>query len=458
MEDIIKEDVIENEIEQITDEIIEETQEVSSETEQATDEVIEETQVLINETEQISDEEIQEKLSESLEEIKIKDKEPEPPNDRLLAEDEQPVEIKKPKLKTEIPKVDFDVSEAEKLYEEFSSFLETRADIKADEGVKIVIPTGIDILDAHLGGGLAVGAMGIIVGTPGSGKTTLAIQTLANGQRKFKGDLIGSFLDSEEATTSIRLSNLGVNYPKIKPYSDVTVEKVFKFLEGLCLFKEEHKIIDKPSIVVWDSIANTLSQKEREVEDINSVIGYKARLLSILIPKYVAKCAKYGICFLAINQLRDQLQLSKFAPAADLKFMSHTKSMPGGQVLKFGAMQLLEMKVKKAITIEKSPYGFDGIISNIKVVKNKLFAPNINIDICGSFVRGFSNFWTSYIFLAENKRITKTAWPYLVSLPTKKFRVKDAKNLYETDKEFKDEFDKNVKEIIQLEIIDKYSI
>ena len=156
---------------------------------------------------------------------------------------------------------------------------------------------------------------------------------------------MGAFLDSEEATTKHRLAMLGVKYPMLSPYTDMTVEKVFRFLEGTCVFKREKKIIDVPSAIIWDSIANTLSEKEREAEDVNSVIGYKARMLSILVPKYVAKCAQHNICFLAVNQLRDVLSIGQFAPAKDLKFMSQSKDMPGGNTLKFNAFQLVEMKI-----------------------------------------------------------------------------------------------------------------
>ncbi len=180
--------------------------------------------------------------------------------------------------------------EAMDLYSEFSSFLEKTTEIKGDTGIKQTISTGIDLLDAILGGGFAIGALSIIVGQPGSGKSMLAIQTMGAGERQYKGKMIPLFLDSEEATTKIRLSNLGVNYPPIEPISDITVEKVFKVIEGVCLFKQEKDILDTPSMVVWDSIANTLCQAEIEADDINQVIGRKARTLSLLIPKYVAKC------------------------------------------------------------------------------------------------------------------------------------------------------------------------
>lgn len=381
-------------------------------------------------------------------------------------------EVDKEEVKNKVDSVvidhtseEIEVIENEKLtkelHAEFSSFLETKADLKEDTGIKDTIPTGIDLVDAILGGGFVIGALGIIVGSPGCGKSMLAMQTLGQGQKKFKGDLLGGFLDSEKATTSLRLWNLGVRYPKLRPYSDVTVEKVFKFIEGLCIFKREKKIVETPSVTVWDSIANTLSQKEIETDNPNEVIGYKARLLSILVPKYVAECARHNICFLAVNQLREVLNIGQFTAPKDLKFMSASKDMPGGQILKYNANQLVEMNVKSVIspnTAEKSDnYGFEGVIVKLKCVKNKLFPPNVEIEIVGSFVTGFSNFWTNYNFLKSTKRLNSGAWNYLVSYPDKKFRTKDAPQHYKEDQTFREKYDEAVKEAIDTEIIKKYN-
>jgi RecA/RadA recombinase len=342
------------------------------------------------------------------------------------------------------------------LYMEFNSFLEDKTDITSDTGIKDTLPTGIDVLDAIMGGGFAIGSMGVITGNPGSGKTMLGIQTMGSAQVKYNGNILVSMLDSEEATTTIRMSNLGVKNPKIKPYNDITVEKVFKFLEGLCLYKEMKGIIETPSIVMWDSVANTLSQKEREVEDINSVIGYKGRLLSLLIPKYVSKLSLYNICLITINQLRDVIQIGNFAPAKELKYMSQGKTMPGGNALKFNAFHLIEMKAKGTATRDK--YGFDGYFAEVSCVKNKLFPPNIKINIAGNFVTGFSNFWTNFQFLTENKRMVTGAWNYLADLPNVKIRTKDAEETYNSNPLFKEAYDKAVKETIQTEIIEKYNI
>lgn len=374
---------------------------------------------------------------------------------KLEIKEESKEKLKKNKVSASVKvKTEYSEEEAAELYKEFSSFLETNTDILPDTGIKETISTGIDLLDGILGGGFVIGALNIIVGQPGSGKSMLAMQALGQAQRQFKGNLIGAFLDSEESTTTTRLSNLGVRYPKLKPYNDVTIEKVFKFLEGLCVFKQEKNLIETPSFVIWDSIANTLSNKEREAEDINSVIGYKAKLLSLLIPKYVSKCAKNNICFVAVNQLRDSLQMGPYQAPRDLKFMSSSKEMPGGTVLKYNAFQLIEMKTGKVLELDK--YGFDGISVKLKCVKNKLFTPNIEIEIAGSFTTGFSNFWTNYEFLKGCKMLNAGAWNYLVSKPDIKFRTKDALDVYNTNPEFKEAFDKDAKLAIRTEIIDKY--
>jgi len=283
---------------------------------------------------------------------------------------------------------------------------------------------------------------------------------IAQTQMKYNGKCIVAYLDSEEAVTTIRLSNLGVKNPKIRPYQDVTIEKIFKFLEGLCLFKEKKEIIDIPSLVIWDSIANTITQKEREVDDINSAIGLKARMLSILLPKYIAKMSNYKICLIAINQLRDKLSIGSFAPAKDIKMISSNKDMPGGQSLKFNAFHLAEMKISKVLlkTDPQNKFPFDGANVTVKLAKNKLFPPNIPIEVVGNFRTGFSNFWSNYNFLSLNKRLQVGAWNFLKTLPDNKFRTKDVITLYKSDNTFREAFDESVKEAIQTEIIEKNTI
>ena len=287
-----------------------------------------------------------------------------------------------------------------------------------------------------------------------SHNTMLAIQAIAGGQKKYNGKIMVAFLDSEQSTTTVRMSNLGVRYPKIRPFTDMTVESVFKALHTICIYKESKDMLDLPSVVVWDSIANTVTNKEKETDDPNTVTGWKARLLSSLIPKIVPKLGTYNICFIAINQFRDKLQIGNFAPPKDMNFLRAGKNLPGGWAIKFNAMQLLDMKVVKELNIEND--GVDGIACNVVCVKNKLFSPNIDIEILGDFVRGFSDFWTSYSFLANNKRIDKAgAYVHLINRPSNNFYRKNAEILYKTDAVFKESFDELLDSTLKTEFIDK---
>ena len=90
-------------------------------------------------------------------------------------------------------------------------------------------------------------------------------------------------------------------------------------------------------------------------------------------------------------------------------------------------------------------------------VKNKLFSPNIPVEIVGNFVTGFSNFWTNFDFMVSNDRIVTGAWNYLVDMPNIKLRTKDMITTYNTNPIFKEAFDKAAAETIKTNIIDKYN-
>jgi len=352
--------------------------------------------------------------------------------------------------------VDLVDDETKKLYDEFSIFVEQKTDVKRERlETKSTISTGIKLLDTILGGGIAIGAINIFVGNPGCGKSTLAGQIIAQMQKQYKQN-IAVYLDSEESTTTNRLKLLGVNKPPITPYGDITLEKVFNIINSICLFKEQKNLIDIPALVVWDSVANTLSEKEIEIDDVNKLIGYKARLLSLLIPKAVKKCSTYNISLLCINQLRDNVAdgMGAYSAPKDLKFLSYNKTMPGGNTLKFNAFQLLELKLANVFTDDK--YGFNASMVRIKSVKNKLFPCNIEVELLGDFVKGFNNFWTSYNFLVSNKLIQSGAWNYLTTYPNKKFRTKEAVSLYQSDSKFREEFDKLLEKGLEENIINIY--
>jgi len=351
------------------------------------------------------------------------------------------------------PKAKSEAEEILQLSNDLSDFISDKVDIDNDDGGTIdKFPTGIDVLDAIAGGGFGVGTFTMIVGNPGTFKSALLAQIIAAGQKKFNGRMLSTYHDAEVAMSKQRLMNMGVTNPPVEPYTDVTIENIFKTIEAVCAFKELRNLKTLPSIVGWDSIANTETAKARTTDDINATIGLKARMLSQLFPRYLPKMKQYKISMIAINQLREKLEMGMYSPPADLQHMGN-KEIPGGQAVKFNAFHLLYLRNRGDLKFEQ--YGFNGIKLEAFFVKNKFFRPNVPVTLLVDFNSGISNFWTNYNFLADCKKLQAGAWNFLLALPEKKFRTKDALELYNTDPKFKAEFDKCVKESIQSDIINK---
>jgi len=338
--------------------------------------------------------------------------------------------------------------------DEFDAFLNKKIDVSNDNGGEYEkIPTGIDLLDCMSGGGLPVGQFIQFVGLPGSFKSTLVAQYVGNAQKHFNGKMLCVYYDTEVTMTKKRLIQLGVCNPPLKPYDDITIEQLFQTIEAMCAYKES-KGIDIPSIIVWDSIANTSTLKERSTDEINQTLGLKQKLLSQLLPRYLPRLQSAKIQLIATNQLRDRLDVGMYGPPPDLKGLG-SFDIPGGKAIKFNCSTLLMLQNRAELKEEQ--YGFRGYLLEAKFIKNKHFQPQIKFDLVTDFSKGIDNFFTNYKLLSENKRLQTGAWNHLVSIPDVKFRTKDAKELYNTNEKFKEVFDKEVKDVLQTVYIDKYS-
>jgi len=336
---------------------------------------------------------------------------------------------------------------------EFDSFLNKKLEISNEGDDAEKISTGIDLIDCLTGGGFTVGQFVQFAGLPGSFKSTLMAQILGNAQKQYNGKLLAVYYDTEVAMTQKRLVQLGVNNPPMKPYDDVTVEVLFKTIEAMCAYKEA-KNIDTPSVIVWDSIANTSTTKERSTDEINQTMGLKQKLLSQLFPRYLPKMKKYKICLWGVNQLRDKLDVGMYGPPPDLAGLNNY-DVPGGKAIKFNSSMFL--KLQNRAEFAEDQYGFKGRLLEGIFIKNKSFAPLIKFNLIAGFSKGVSNFWTNYKVLADAKRLQTGAWNKLLVLPKKTFRTKDAESMYETDAEFKEAFDKELKDVFKTAYIDKYS-
>jgi RecA/RadA recombinase len=293
----------------------------------------------------------------------------------------------------------------------------------------------------------------MLVGSPGTFKSSLLAQTIAAGQKKYQGKMLATYHDSENGMTQERLCQMGVNSPKLTPYDNVSVESIFQTVEALSAFKMLRKIEEYPSVIAWDSIANTDTKKgiESEDVDINKTVGLKARLLSQLFPRFLPKMRNNNISIIAINQLREKLDMGMFSAPADLQKLGN-KNVPGGQAVKFNAFHLLYLRNRGDLKFEQ--YGFNGVKIEASFIKNKFFRPHVPVMLLVDFNKGVSNFWTNYNFLVDNKKIQSGAWNKVLGYDEKKFRTKDAILLYDDDPKFKEVFDKHLEETIHCVLIE----
>jgi len=217
------------------------------------------------------------------------------------------------------------------------------------------IPTGSLMLDIALGiGGLPKGRVVEIYGPESSGKTTLALQTIAQCQ---KNGGTAAFIDAEHALDPIYAAKLGVNVDELLLSQPDTGEQALEIVDMLV----RSNSVD---IVVIDSVAALTPKAEIEGEMGDVLPGLQARLMSQALRKLTGNIKRSNCMVLFINQLR--MKIGAMMPGQSPEVTT------GGNALKFYASVRLD--IRRIGAIKKG----DEIIGNqtkIKVVKNKLAPP-----------------------------------------------------------------------------------
>jgi recombination protein RecA len=215
------------------------------------------------------------------------------------------------------------------------------------------VPTGCLSLDIALGiNGVPRGRIIEIFGPEASGKTTLAQHIIAEVQ-KIGGT--AAFIDAEHALDPEYAQKIGINIKEMLISQPDTGEQALEILETLV----RSNAVD---VVVVDSVAALVPQKEIEGDMGDSHMGLQARLMSQALRKLTGIIAKTKTVVIFINQIRMKIGV----------FFGNPETTTGGTALKFYASVRIE--VRRAAQIKQG----DKIIGNrvkAKVVKNKVAAP-----------------------------------------------------------------------------------
>ena len=215
------------------------------------------------------------------------------------------------------------------------------------------ISSGSIGLDIALGiGGLPRGRIVEVYGPESSGKTTLALHTVAEAQ-KVGGTC--AFVDAEHALDPVYAEKLGVNVEDLLISQPDTGEQALEITDTLV----RSGAID---ILVIDSVAALVPRAEIEGEMGDSHMGLQARLMSQALRKLTASVSKSNCMIIFINQIRMKIGV----------MFGNPETTTGGNALKFYASQRLEIRRIGAIKDRDEVVGNQ---TRVKVVKNKLAPP-----------------------------------------------------------------------------------
>jgi recombination protein RecA len=215
------------------------------------------------------------------------------------------------------------------------------------------IPTGAVSLDFALGiGGMPRGRVVEIFGPESSGKTTLALQLIAEAQ-KLGG--MAAFVDAEHALDATYAQKLGVELDNLLVSQPDNGEQALEIVEVLV----RSGGVD---VVVVDSVAALVPRAEIEGEMGEAQMGLQARLMSQALRKLTGVVSKSKTCLVFINQLREKIGVMFGSP----------ETTTGGRALKFYASVRLD--IRRIASIKDGETIVGGRV-RVKVVKNKVAPP-----------------------------------------------------------------------------------
>ena len=216
-----------------------------------------------------------------------------------------------------------------------------------------VISTGSIAVDAAMGiGGFPRGRVSEIYGPESSGKTTIALQVVAEAQKK--GGM-AAFIDVEHALDPIYARKLGVDVDNLLVSQPDYGEQALEITGALIASGS----ID---VLVVDSVAALVPKAELDGEMGDSHMGVHARLMSQALRKLTGVVSKSKTCLIFINQIREKIGV----------MFGNPETTTGGRALKFYAS--VRVDIRRIAAIKDG----DTVIGNrtkVKVVKNKLAAP-----------------------------------------------------------------------------------
>jgi recombination protein RecA len=252
-----------------------------------------------------------------------------------------------------------------------------------------VISTGAISIDWALGiGGVPRGRVIEVFGPESSGKTTLALQVIAEAQ---KTGGLAAFVDAEHALDAGYAKKLGVDLDNLLVSQPDNGEQALEIVEVLI----RSNSVD---VVVVDSVAALVPRAEIDGEMGEAQMGLQARLMSQALRKLTGAVSKSKTALIFINQLREKIGV----------MFGNPETTTGGRALKFYASVRIDIRRIGAIKDGETVVGGR---TRVKIVKNKMAAPFREAEFDMMYGEGISREGDLIDLAVEHKIVEKSgAW------------------------------------------------
>ncbi|BDV02302.1 MAG: protein RecA [Candidatus Hepatoplasma vulgare] len=239
---------------------------------------------------------------------------------------------------------------------------------KNDEKIS-AISTGSYLIDEITGiNGYPKGRIIEIFGPESSGKTTLALHSIASAQ---KNGIISAFIDAEHSIDVSFAQRIGVDIKSLIISQPNSGEQALELVEHLLNTK-------KIGLIVIDSVAALTPQEEIDGNISDKTVGLQARLMAKSLRKLNSIISDTKAVVIFINQIREKIGV----------IFGNPEITPGGRALKFYSTLRIETRLKERVGTQNNLIGQK---TTVKIIKNKLAVPYKKTEVLIYFDKGINN-------------------------------------------------------------------
>lgn len=308
--------------------------------------------------------------------------------------------------------------------------------------------------------GVEEGSIVMLVGKPGCGKTSLAIQAATSIARRYPESII-LHEDAEGGTSIPRILSLsgwttrelikqysprnsGINsdsfFERVNSFCQKKIELAEQYPEELKYFtgiidyegKPVYKLV--PSFVILDSLAMLGPKGMTEEEKLagNMSAAQVAKLNKQVFVRLAQPLKQANVIMFIVNHLNQNISINPFAPkSAQTNYLSADESIPGGTTPLYLSNNVFKLTPSIKLTADKD-FGINGFIIKNKMIKSRTNRAGQEVSLVYDQTYGFDRTYTCYQMLKDQKLVHGSgAWFYLEGMPQVKFQQKAFKSKLE---------------------------